>query len=192
MTDNIHAIVLAAGASTRFGGSKQLADLGGSPLVAAALGSAGEVCGADVTLVLGHDWQPIVASGVARDCFLVINDRYTEGLGSSIAVAVRAIRHAARAILVVLGDQPRVPSQHFAALVRRWSGDRREIVATAYAGTVGVPALFPPGAFDALAALGGDRGAKSLFSDSRFTLKTVACEEAAIDIDRPEDLDRLR
>jgi CTP:molybdopterin cytidylyltransferase MocA len=56
---------------------------------------------------------------------------------------------------------------------------------------MGPPVLFPRGAFDALGELTGDQGAKSLLQSSRFDVRTIPFEDAAIDIDTPADLDKL-
>ena len=192
MTASIHAIVLAAGASRRFGSTKQLADVDGTPLARRAVDTAGEVFGDRVTLVLGHDWQAVFEACSPLRGFVVINDQHAGGLGTSIARGVCAVRHAADAIVVLLADQPLIPAAQLGALCTAWSGAADEIVATGYAGTAGPPALFAAAAFDALAALRGDQGARQLLTDERFTLRTVTCEAAAVDIDRPEDLQRLR
>lgn len=192
MTANIHAAVLAAGASRRFGSTKQLADAGGMPLVRRALDTAGQVFGDRVTLVLGHDWQAIYEACSPTQGFLVINEQHAEGLGTSIARAVRAVRHAADAIVILLADQPLITATHLGAICSAWSGKANEVVATGHSGILAPPALFAPAAYDALTALRGDRGARRLFADERFTLRTVACEAAAVDIDTPEDLQRLR
>lgn len=192
MNSNIHAVVLAAGAARRFGSTKQLTDMNGKPLVRHALDTACQVFRERVTLVLGHDWQAVYEACALPQGFMVINEQHAEGLGTSIARAVRAVRHAADAIVIVLADQPLVAAEHLGAICAAWSREANEIVATGYCGTSGAPALFGPAAYDALTALRGDQGARQLFADQRFTLRTVACEAAAVDIDRPEDLQNLR
>jgi len=127
----------------------------------------------------------------SRSGFVVVNEDYRSGLGSSIATAARVCHGNADALLLLLADQPLVTAQHLRNLVESWSGSENEIVATTYAGTKGAPVLFPRGAFDALRSLTGDQGARVLLNDSRFSLKTVRFEPAAVDIDAPEDLASL-
>lgn len=183
--------MLAAGSASRFGAPKQLATVDGVPLVKRALAAAGSACGNHVALVVGADWQAVSSACMPMDGFLLVNDQFADGLGSSIALAVRSLRHVADAIIVVLADQPLVTGHHVSALVDMWSGDDAEIIATAFAGTLGPPALFARGCFDKLMALQGDAGARSLFADERFTLKKITFENAAIDIDVPADLEKL-
>lgn len=188
---SIFAIVLAAGAASRFGATKQLAELDGVALVRRASSLAAECCGPRSVLVAGHEWGAVLNACAPLPGFLVINEQHRSGMGSSIAVAVRAVRHAADAIIVLLADQPLISAAHIANLVNTWSGNDMDIVATHYAGTNGAPALFGRGCFARLAELCGDQGARVLFSDPSFTVRPVVFEDAAIDIDTPPDLVRL-
>ena len=187
----VFAAVLAAGRSQRFGRSKQLEAIDGKPLVRHAAELAREACGDRSILVAGHRcWTVAQAAGTATQ-YLIVNDRYDEGLGSSIALVAGTLSHVADAVLLLFADQPLVKVQHLRAMIDRWGGGDNEIVATAFAGTVGPPVLFPRGAFGALGRLGGDRGAKSVLEDPAFDVTAVACEDAAIDIDTPADLARI-
>jgi len=194
MTDQqqtIFAAVLAAGCSSRFGTTKQAVPLDGVPLVRRAVDMATEVCENRVVTVIGHDSAVVLKAMNSHSAFIVVNKDYADGLGSSIATAARVCRGSADALLLLLADQPFVTAEHLRQLIDTWSGSEDEIVATAYSGTQGPPVLFPRGALDALGSLTGDRGARAFFNDSRFSLKTVQFEPAAIDIDTPADLASL-
>jgi molybdenum cofactor cytidylyltransferase len=149
---------------------------------------AREVCGNNTILVTGHNSTAVAeaAGDVLR--FHVVNDRHAEGMGSSIATAVRAVSHVADGILLMLADQPLITVSHLQALRDNWGGATDEIIATSFSNTMGPPVLFPRGAFDDLAALSGDKGARAILSDSRFTVRTIQFEDAAVDIDTPADL----
>ena len=188
----VFAAVLAAGSSQRFGRSKLLEVLGGEPLVRRATALAGSVCGERSILVTGHDSAAVWAAAGDAARFVIVNDRHQQGIGGSIALAAKAASHTADALLLLFADQPLVTAQHLEALVDRWSGKANEIVATAFAGTVGPPVLFPSGALEALGELRGDEGAKRVLQDPAFDLETVTFEDAAIDIDAPADLQKLR
>lgn len=184
----ILAAVLAAGQSSRFESTKLTARLQGVPLVRRLATTASEVFGSKVVTVLGHDRELVFEALDSESGFVVVNERYKSGLGSSIAAAARTCRRVADALVVLLADQPFVTAEHLQTLIDTWSGADDEIVASSYAGTQGPPALFPSGAFEALCSLRGDKGAHELFYDERFRLSTVRFEPAAIDIDTPADL----
>lgn len=189
--DRIYAVVLAAGGASRFGSSKQIASWEDGTLVHHAVTVAADCCGARNLLLVGHDWQAVRDACKPLPGFMVINDRYADGMGSSLALAVRTIRHAASAIIVLLADQPLVTAQHISELKSAWSGKSREIVASAYAGTLGAPALFASGCFDKLASLDGDEGARTILQDPAFDVRTINFEGAADDVDTVDDLARI-
>ena len=190
----IFAVVLAAGEARRFGRTKQLVRVPGQDesLVRRASRLAAEACGERSLLVAGHDANAVVADATGNCGFVAVNDGYASGLGSSVACAVRSVGHAADALLLMLADQPRITAAHLAGLCAAWTGDAGHIVATAFDGDVGAPALLPRGTFDRLAALTGDRGAKSLFRDDDVRLTSLQLDAAAIDIDTPNDLASLK
>ena len=189
---SIVAVVLAAGSSSRFGATKQLTEVAGAPLAKHVTQIAMHSKVRATTVIVGHDWQAVSSALVPFDGFLVQNERYANGIGSSLALAARTVRHAADAVLVVLADQPLITAEHLDTLIDSWTGAADEIVATAFSGISGPPALFASDCFDALASLNGDSGARSLLQDPRFTIREVAFPDAAIDIDEPGDLNRLQ
>lgn len=188
----VFAVVLAAGSASRFGATKQLSEFDGAPLVRRAMNLAQDVCVNHSMLVVGHDWLAVSAACQPLPGFLILNDHFAEGIGASISRAVRSLQHAASAVVVLLADQPMITREHVRGLLDAWSGADNAIVATAFAGTVGPPALLPHGCFADLQQITGDQGARELLFDDRFSVTTVEFDDAAIDIDTPQDLDRLR
>lgn len=184
----LFALVLAAGLSERFGAVKQLAHYRGQPLVARALRIAESVCSNRTVLVTGHHGAAVHAACAPIAGFRVHNSDYRQGLASSIAHGVAALRHAADGVLLLLADQPLIDQQHLARLAERWSAAPERVVATAYAGKSGVPVIFPRRSFDDLCELTGDTGAQVLLQRCGSEVLTVHCDAAEIDIDRPEDL----
>lgn len=191
MIRRIFAAVLAAGRSSRFGSTKQLADLDGDPMVRHAVRTATRVCGANTLLVAGHDRTAVAFACAGLPGFVTVNEHYQRGIGSSIAHAVRMLPSQASAIIVVLADQPLIGDRHLHAIITGWSGDEDHVVATSYAGTRGAPVLFPSACFSELATLDDDRGGRHLIEDDRFRVSLVECEGAALDIDTPGDLTRI-
>lgn len=161
------------------------------PLVRRAATTARSAFGGHVLTVLGHDCAAVFAAVDSESAFVVVNENYKSGLGSSIATAARACPESADGLVLMLADQLLVSPAHLRALVTKWSGARNEIVASSYAGTEGAPALFPKGTFEQLRSLDGDEGARALFGDARFRLSTVRFEPASTDIDTPADLATL-
>ena len=187
----IHACVLAAGSSTRFGATKLIQPFRGKPLVQHAICTALSVFPGRVSLVVGHDEKSVVQASGDLGHALVINSNYRSGLGTSIAAGVLSCCDKVDAIMVLLADQPLVTREHLMQIVDNWSGAENEIVASSFGGASGPPILFPKQAFSALTQLAGDTGARSLLSDSRFDVRKIAFPPAAHDIDTPDDLRKL-
>lgn len=184
----LFAVILAAGRSSRFGATKQTVEFEEVPLVQRAAETAAAVCGERVITIIGHDRENVLDAMNSQSGFVLVNEDYEDGLGTSIAAAARVCRRCSDAMLLLLADQPLVTAEHLENLIAAWSGSSNEIVSTTYDGTRGPPVLFPRNTFEALCRLSGDRGARAVLRDPRYELKTVRFEPAAIDIDTPDDL----
>ena len=121
----IAGLLLAAGGGTRFGGRKQLAAIDGRPLLRRSLETLAPVFGADLYAVLGAFRDEIrpLAADLAR---VIENAHWRQGLGSSIAVGVEAIRSRERydGILIALADQVALQSDDYARLLQHFDGIR--------------------------------------------------------------------
>ena len=187
----VFALVLAAGSAGRFGANKLLQSLGDGPLLKRALLAANAAFGGRVVLVTGPDATRVSDAAAGLTDRVVLNPDYAAGIGTSIATGVRACRADSDAIVVMLADQPLVTADHLHALEDEWGGKPGRIVASAYAGTNGPPALFGSTHFDALSLLSGDRGARAVVETNAQAVVTVAFEPASIDIDTPSDLEAV-
>lgn len=188
----LFALILAAGSSRRFGTVKQLAQFKGKSLVAHAVRKAEQLCGSRCVLVTGHANRAVHAACAPLQGYLAVNDGYADGLGSSIACGIAAIRSVADGVVIMLADQPLIAVADLERLAERWREQPKRAVACGYAGNVGVPAIFPAADFERLSTLSGDRGARDLLAAHGDDLLVVDCDAAAIDIDRPADLASLR
>jgi molybdenum cofactor cytidylyltransferase len=72
-------------------------------------------------------------------------------------------------------------------LVATHEATKKDIVASSYADTVGVPALFDRSCFPELLSLGDETGAKSIILQNPGRVAQVAFPEGAMDIDTWED-----
>jgi molybdenum cofactor cytidylyltransferase len=189
--DGLHAIVLAAGASSRFGSAKQLVRVGGRPLLHTAVARAADVAGTAVTVVLGAraaELTPLLTHSAAS---VVINRSWREGIASSIRTGVARLPPSCTAVLLLLVDQAAVTGEDLKRLVGAWRRQPEHIVAARYGTTTGVPAIFPRSSFSDLQALRGDMGARALLQRNPDRVVRVPMPSAALDIDTPEDLLKL-
>nr|PZN79734.1 MAG: nucleotidyltransferase family protein [Pseudomonadota bacterium] len=184
----LHAVVLAAGASSRFGSAKQLVRVDGRPLLHTIVSRAVEVAGYAVTVVLGAraaELTPLLRHSPAS---VVINRNWSEGLASSIRVAVERLPGSCGGVMLILADQAAVTAQDLKRLAEAWQRQPDYIIAAQYGTTTGAPAIFPRWTFGDLLELRGDRGAQMLLRRYSDRVVRVPMPRAAIDIDTPEDL----
>lgn len=188
----LEAIVLAAGAGTRFGGGKLVADYRGRPLLDHALDAALASPAWRVTVVIRPGDAAVAALVAARPdprLRALLAPDAAEGLGASLRAGARALDPAVDGVFVFLGDMPGVPPDLAAALVARLVKGVK-IVAPVHAGRRGHPVLFSRACLAALCALGGDRGAQGLMAEAGQALALVETDAAGalFDVDRREDL----
>ncbi len=184
----LHAIVLAAGASTRFGSPKQLVRLAGRPLLHTVVTRAAEVTGNALIVVLGSQAAQLASLLKHSAGTIVVNHEWREGLASSIRAGVAHLPAACSAAMLLLADQAAVSADDLKRLAGAWRRQPQCIAAAMYAGTIGVPAIFPRTSFRELGELRGDSGARALLRRNSDRLVRVPMESAAIDLDTPEDL----
>jgi molybdenum cofactor cytidylyltransferase len=190
----VGVIVLAAGASTRLGQPKQSLPYGDSTLLAHAVAAALNARLGPVLVVLGAH-GPELAQALPSGAVAVHNPDWQEGMASSIRAGLAALERGwpqAAAAIVMVCDQPSVSAGLLRRLVAAWRQGSAAAVACQYGDTVGVPALFSRSLWPELMALRGDRGAKSVLERHRERLLLVPFPEGALDIDTPEDWQRLQ
>ena len=185
---HIHVVVLAAGASSRFGSAKQLVRVNGRPLMHTAVSRAVELAGHSVTVVLGArsgELAPLLRHSPAS---VAVNRDWAEGIASSIRAGISHAPATADGVLIMLADQAAVSTEDLRRLAGAWRRNPAGIATAQYAGGVGVPSIFPRWCFRELNELRGDRGAQSLLQRHVDRLIRLPMPSAELDIDRPEDL----
>jgi molybdenum cofactor cytidylyltransferase len=186
----VAALVLAAGPSRRLGRPKQLLSFGGRPLVRIIADRARNSACDRVVVVLGAHADAIAPALRGADVETVVNGDWPEGVASSIRCGVVwAEGESCSAIVVLVCDQPALDAAHIDRLVGAYrAGSPR--VASRYAGTLGVPALFDRTSFSDLRGLQGDEGARHILRSAR-DVAAVDWEPGSIDIDTQEEAARV-
>ena len=181
--------MLAAGASKRFGAPKQLAELDGRPLLEHVLIAMSKAPLDRVVVVLGAHADEVRAGVPLHGAEPVVCTEWEEGLGASLRAGAAALSHC-DAIVVALGDQPRLSSEAVARVVSQRGRDEQAVRAT-YHGVPGHPVLLERGVLARVPTLRGDAGARDLLHG--VPLREVACDGlgSPADIDTPEALAAL-
>ena len=193
--NSVPALVIAAGSSSRLGQPKQLLVLDGETLLQRAIRIACESGASPVLVVLGAHLEQIEPGIDRSQATVVVNSGWEEGMASSIRLGIQALEAEspqAAGVLFMICDQPAVSAEHLRLLLASFRQDPATPVASVYAGKRGIPAIFPRPAFPSLLALRGDQGARRLLADPNRNVIELALDGGGLDIDRPEDLPRLR
>jgi molybdenum cofactor cytidylyltransferase len=183
----ITGIVLAAGSSTRLGHPKQLVQVRGNSLLRHAVECCTEGGCTPVVVVLGASSETIRPELRGLRVNIVVAEDWREGMAASIRRGIASVPASARAALFLTCDQPRLTSEIVRRLIAEFDGAPGRMVACAYGGTVGVPAVFGRDRFVELSNLEGDRGAKPLLQGHPGDVLRVPWPDGAIDLDRPGD-----
>ena len=186
----IRSILLAAGASQRFGSNKLLVDVGGEPMVVRAARNL-LAAGVPVLCVVRDLAGPVArVLGGMPGLDLVACPEAGHGMGRSLAWGV-ATTPTADAWLVALGDMPEVAPDTIRSLIRVLK-TRASMVAPEYGGRRGHPVGFSRRWYSDLLALEGDQGARGLLAKHPQALRRVPVQDPGVlrDLDHPEDLVR--
>ncbi len=178
----VAAVILAAGASKRFGSPKAAARIGSRTLVEIAVDTA-TAAGLSPVIVVAP-----FALDVPEGAEAVRNDVPDQGMSRSLRLGIAAVPPDADAAVVLLVDQPTVDVGHLLSL-EGWRGGT-PVVATRSDGVVGPPVLIEREGFDLVEEVGGDAGLRQLLREDP-SLVTAVDHEPLPDVDTPEDLARI-
>jgi molybdenum cofactor cytidylyltransferase len=193
MMNQIAAIILAAGASSRMGRPKQLLDWGGRPLVRVAAEQALAARLDEVIVVVGGAGDAVEAALAGLPLRVIDNPAYAEGQSTSLRAGVAALGPTVAAAVVMLGDQPFVTAAIVERLIAEWRATGTPIVAPSFRGRRGNPVLFARAIFPELLAVAGDQGARAILAAHAADLRLVRFDDdrPLADIDTLDDYERL-
>jgi len=201
LANEIAAVILAAGASSRFARPKQLVQFRGKSLLRRIVDAAAEAKCSPVVVVIGSETEKTREELAGTSAIAVQNKDWQRGIGASIRAGVQgAIDNPTKvskpplleAIVLLTCDQPFVEGQTIRELVALYEKTKKAIVASSYSDTLGVPALFDRSCFAELLALDDDSGAKPIILSKRERVAEFPFPEGRIDIDTVEDLELAR
>ncbi len=189
----IAAVVLAAGRSTRMGTPKLLLTLSGRSVLRHVIDHVrASRCG-EIVVVVGEAADRMTEEVRVSGVRVVVNDRYREGMGTSLAAGVSTLSPECDAAVVLLGDQPCVTAEVINALIAAYRRTRKPIVASRYGDVTGAPTLIGAALFNEARRLEGDVGGRFLIQQHPDLVEEVQVSpSAAVDVDTPEEFARLR
>jgi molybdenum cofactor cytidylyltransferase len=187
----IGAILLAAGASRRYGAqNKLLSEFGGRPMVRVVAESViGSASLEEIVVVTGFDRESVEQSLEGLPVRFAYNAEWQDGMGRSIAIGMSKISASLDGAAIVPGDIPFLTSALLYRLISSFDefAGKSIVFPVTAAGDQRNPVIWPRHFFGRLRVLKGREGGKTLLSDlSEFCFAVpVESEDELLDIDEP-------
>jgi len=189
---DVTALMLAGGASRRFGGAKLLHPWQGRTLMEASLMAPLRAGVREVVVVTGAYHAELVRLLAPYPVRVIHNPDWVEGMSTSLraGLSVVATNLDVQGLLICLADQPLLPPQVPDALALALRRTSAAVVAPAVGGIRRNPVLFRRELFPELMAVNGDEGGRSVVHRHASETLLVEFSEAGWfrDIDAPADL----
>jgi molybdenum cofactor cytidylyltransferase len=189
--ENIAGIILAAGASSRYGKPKQVLDYHGQPFVHAVAETAIKTGLAQVIVVTGAHDESVTAAVKDLPVTIIHNPDWQVGQSTSIIAGMNHINREIGGVIFLLVDQPQVSVELLRTLMERHSQDLPAVLAPYVFDQRANPLLFDRVTFSELLTLQGDTGGRAIFG--KFSPRYVNWydRKLLLDVDTPDDYKKL-
>lgn len=187
--NDVWAIVLAAGMSTRMGTQKLLLPFDGKTIVEKVVENILNSGIVNVVVVLGANSVEIAEVLKSWPVQTIRNENFREGMHTSVISGVNALPENAKAVMIFLGDQPFIPEIVSAKVIEAWKDSGKGIVIPLFNGKRGHPPLYDLKFRQEILNLDPAVGLRSVarkFQDEILEVETF-CPEIVRDIDTRED-----
>ncbi len=192
-TQELEAVVLAAGLSRRAGVFKPAVEVAGRALLRHAVDGLRGWC-RRVVVVTGHEHELAVRLVAGLDGVVTAhNPRFAEDMFLSVKAGADAVGADAAGFFVLPCDCPFVPAEVHRALIAAFAAhDRGRAVVPEHGGRGGHPVLLPAAARQAILSAGAGVTLRDIVAGLRPLRVAVASDAVLTDADTPDDLARLR
>ncbi|MDO8927624.1 MAG: nucleotidyltransferase family protein [Bacteroidota bacterium] len=187
--NDVWAIVLAAGMSTRMGTQKLLLPFAGMTIIEKVVENILNSGIENIMVVLGANRAEIEAVLEFWPVQTIRNENFREGMHTSVISGVNALPENAKAVMIFLGDQPFIPVYVSVKVVEAWKDSGKGIVIPLFSGKRGHPPLYDLKLRQEILDLDPAVGLRSVaqkFLDEILEVETF-CPEIVRDIDTRED-----
>ena len=186
---NLGGIILAAGSSSRMGQSKQMLEVNGETLLRKTVQTVLTTPIQHIVVVLGANEinHRDSLSGLAID--IIVNHRWSNGMGTSIKAGMEFLSRTGGidAVVIFVCDQPLLSAEVILGLISEYQTSGKQIVASSYSHSAGVPAIFDKSLFNALLDLPDEHGAKKIIERDISETALVPFAGGEIDLDTMEE-----
>lgn len=195
----IHAIIPAAGRSSRMGQPKQLMDIAGQPMMLAVADPIVSCNRIEHTVIVTNS---MVASSLdlnSSGAMVVLNDEPDAEMIDSVRLGIDTLQHHCElnvedGILICPGDQPGLTAAEIADCCAVFFERPGRIVVATHDGKRGHPLIFPASRIPFLMSQACDRGLREIITAHEDNVAVIEIHNSAVlrNINTPEDFQRLR
>ncbi len=141
ITDDIAAIVLAAGESRRMGRPKMLLPFKGKPMITHVIENIRKAGIENISVVIGAEKEKLPALLKELSVNFCINNEYQQGMLSSVICGIRSLPENVMAIFVFPGDQPLISTDTITNILQKRNSSGKGIFIPVYGNRRGHPVL---------------------------------------------------
>jgi CTP:molybdopterin cytidylyltransferase MocA len=173
---------------------KPLLDLGGQPVIARVIASFMEAGINDVRVVVGYRKELLIARLEDLKASVIINERYADGMFSSVQAGARSVGPYVDAFFILPADIPLVSPSTIRLLAESYDKNQGKILVPCFEGRNGHPPVIASKYGSHIADYAGEGGLKGALQqfESATVRVPVADENILFDIDSSGDYDKLQ
>lgn len=185
----VWAIILAAGESKRMGKPKLLLPFGNKTIIETVVDNAIQSKVDEVLVVLGSNAEKIGEKIRDLPAKTSINPNFTQGMLSSIQWGFENLPEDVDAVLIMLGDQPMIPSSVIDRIIEAYRRTGKGIIIPIYEKRRGHPILIDMKYKDEVKKISPDTGLRALIHSHTEDILEIEVDDPGIlrDIDTVED-----
>ncbi|AFM24500.1 DVU_1551 family NTP transferase [Desulfomonile tiedjei] len=186
--DDIAALVLAAGLSSRMKRFKPLLPLGPTTVVERCVKLFRDAGICDIRVVVGHRADDLIPHLERLGVRWIVNNRFQEGMFSSVQAGAHDLESSRKAFFMLPVDIPLIRKTTVLDLLQAFRTEEGDVWHPTFMGRRGHPPLISTKFRSALLVWGGEGGLRAFLAEQhpRTVDVEVADEHILIDMDSPE------
>ncbi len=194
MKQNITAVILAGGYSSRMQQFKPLLPLNGSTVIESVVQNFRGAGIEEITIVAGHNAEALSRDVGALGARVVINPKYAEGMYSSVVAGVGALDAGVDGCLLIPADMPLVRGSTVSRVCNAFRVSDSSVVYPVFQKRRGHPTLISSRLFAAILSGDGAGGLRARLAehDNDAREENVLDEGILIDLDTPADYEKAK
>ncbi len=189
--NQITAILLAAGGSSRLGQPKQLIPFKNELLINYIIDQINHGGLSNIRIILGSHFSDIKKQIKNKNLEIIHNPNWEEGISSSIKSGLRNLKPGTEAVIIFIVDQPFLNSELISEILQKFRTSRANIIAACVSSQVVHPVLYRKEVFAKLMELRDDVGGKAIFGNEFVETVNWKDEKLLLDIDSTNDLEKI-